>query len=233
MDFKDAVIGKLDPPKLEPIKHLTTDTLFDKNILEALLEDFPLFTNRWWQQGGDKGKKLEMGSISKAISPLTSEFIAMLKSQDFCKLLQNTFDTPELIGVSRGGGPHMTMPGHFLDHHIDWMRYENKYYRWLNLHVYLNKGWTPGAGGELEVSDSLLTKIADPYFGNTAIYFSSLVMHGHSNRWMMPTPRKAITVFYFSEEPAPNLKLAMGNPNFRILSVNELDESQASWETER
>jgi hypothetical protein len=104
-----------------------------------------------------------------------------------------------------GGGVHNTSPGGYLKVHADF----NKHPRYdldrrLNLLIYLNEGWLPEYGGDLELWTEdmglMVQKIA-PIAGRCVIFSTtSTSYHGHPHPLTCPSDRgrRSVALYYYS-----------------------------------
>ncbi len=119
-----------------------------------MLNDLPEIT----QKSRDyvfAANKFEKSSF-REISPLFNELYEDLVSDRFRNWLQ--FISNEAIFVDpgfHGGGIHQGKKGSFLDMHLDFNYHplQPKWYRTLNMLLYLNKDWETSFGGALKLHD--------------------------------------------------------------------------------
>lgn len=178
----------------EPIPHLIKDDFLPAREITDVHNCFPQSNSSGWR---GKYTKLEMGSSPEFINPSILNLLSGLCSPDFCSTLSTLFNKPQLYGSIIGAGPQITHSGDHLDMHFDWMMLNNKY-RSLNLHLYLNDDWQPEFNGQLRIGKTISI---DPLFNRLVIYKSSMVKHGHPSIWRGIRPRKALTVYYFTDFP--------------------------------
>jgi hypothetical protein len=198
MDINDLLINELPNPTLEPFPHIVSDSTLNLDILEQILAEFPDIEQPGWN--GDRNFKMEMGRDSQIWPKIGQEVFKVLLGKDFCELLSAKFCAPELTGTTFGAGYHISTYNSYLPMHIDWQKF-NGLYRWINVHIYLNKNWTTEQGGELNFNNKL--SIA-PKFGRFVAFLSSTnSRHGHPNPWKSELPRKSIAVYYFGNKIVP------------------------------
>ncbi len=109
---------------------------------------------------------------------------------------------PDLVG----GGLHQSLPGAFLDVHVDYNVHPKwKWHRRLNLLLYLNRDWRPEYKGNLELWDmerNTCVAEIEPLFNRAVLFETSKVSyHGHPQPLACPPgmTRKSLAVYYFSE----------------------------------
>jgi hypothetical protein len=110
--------------------------------------------------------------------------------------------------------------------HIDIQRINGRY-RWINLHIYLNKNWNKMHGGELILWNKQTGKkiFIPPKFGTIIVYKSGVnSYHGHPSIWLGPQGRMGISVYYFADipmddwDPTKEIIPELTNEQFTILT---------------
>lgn len=212
MEIKDLFIKEIPDPDDRPFLNIVADDILNPEILFLLSQSFPDQSNTGWE--GDTSYKLTMGSDEKKWPSIGKDFFNLLKSDQFCSILSNKFNTPKLIGITLGGGYHISLKDTMLPLHNDWQKL-NKIYRYVNLHIYLNKNYHKSDGGELVLSKDSDIKSIEPKDGRLVIYSSHYgCVHGHPSKWTSNVPRRALTVYYFSEEPHQSTIELINRSNF-------------------
>lgn len=102
-----------------------------------------------------------------------------------------------------GGGLHLSTGGGILAPHTDFHIYDRLgLFRRLNLILYLNPGWSPGDGGELELSEpGDLTPIhtIEPIAGRAIIFETNdTSVHGFRTPVREGTTRRSLAVYYYT-----------------------------------
>ncbi|HEY0066056.1 MAG TPA: 2OG-Fe(II) oxygenase, partial [Flavisolibacter sp.] len=90
------------------------------------------------------------------LSLLYTELYEDLVSERFGDFLRYISNEEVFVDKAfHGGGIHQGKKGSFLDMHIDFNYHpmEQNWYRTLNLLLYLNPGWKPEYGGQLNLED--------------------------------------------------------------------------------
>lgn len=205
MNIDDLFIQDLPTPDNLPFPNIVSNKIINLNILELAYLEFPSISNP--KIFGDLNFKGTLAHNLYPDSAIGNDIFNLLLSDSFCEILKNKFNTPKLTATTIGGGYHITNPGGRLSVHIDWQRFCGLY-RWLNLHIYLNKNWVPDNGGELlilqnnDMFNPGYSKKIEPSFGTTAIFLSSTnAWHGHPKPWNSKLPRMALSVYYFAKTP--------------------------------
>ncbi len=194
----------------EPFRHWVVDNFYDPQIAKQLAFDFPAVTDEWYKYENH----FETKRATDKLELMTSLHVSTL-------LMGNSYlflnQIEKLTGISglipdpqfRGGGLHQIMKGGKLDIHSDFNWHKHlKLKRKLNVLLYLNPGYEPHYGGELELwnkdMSECVTKIA-PLFNRLVIFETdSESYHGHPNPWQGTTPRKSLAWYFYvstAEQP--------------------------------
>ena len=140
--------------KADPFPHVLIKNFVEPSFLDRLIREFPAF---------DHGKALneygEVGSkaVHENLAPLGEAY----------RQLDELFASPHLLGLISGitgipnllydpeyvgGGTHDNRHGQELDPHVDFNFHPtNRWYRRLNLILFLNEEWRAEWGGSLQV----------------------------------------------------------------------------------
>lgn len=205
-----------------PYPHLIIDNLFDPEILDRILEEFPTANNRDWYTWDTKH---ELKTTSKGIdglSPFTQLFCMWLSTSEVITEIKKItgLDNDNIVAdpMYHGAGLHEMYRDGWLEIHAD---YTKHYYlpmlRRLNLITYLNKDWEDSWGGELELhdyKDSNHKAVCTPYFNRTIIFpTTAQTLHGVPKKLSCPPnrSRKLISVYYWTPIPMPFL-FKIGTP---------------------
>lgn len=109
------------------------------------------------------------------------------------------------------GGLQATPRSGFLNLHVDPLAHPRKrnWRRRLNVILYLNEGWDPRWGGDLELWDSDVRHCVqrlEPRFNRAVVFAADAhTVHGFPTPLACPpaTARSCLAVYYFVEQPAP------------------------------
>lgn len=138
----------------KPFRHVVIEDFFDPGFADRLLEEFPTFDKRLaLGETGEVGGKAVNTKIA-TIGPAYEELYRLLSSAPFLEYVSRLSGIDHLIldPAMYGGGTHENLHGQELDPHVDFnYNQSNQLHRRLNLIVYLNKGWRPEWGGEIEI----------------------------------------------------------------------------------
>ena len=191
-----------------PFPHIVIEGLFNEEILDAVLEEFPDLSRSQGKLEYDNEHEVKLASIGEDhFGPRTKLFFHFLNSKPFIDFLEGMTGIDGLVPDPHffGGGLHELKHGGFLNIHADFNRHPKmRLDRRLNLLIYLNKGWTDENGGQLELWDremKVCHRMVVPAY-NTAVVFSTTDFSYHGN----PTPvncpnggsRKSLALYYYT-----------------------------------
>jgi 2OG-Fe(II) oxygenase superfamily len=191
----------------QPYPHLVIDDLFDPQILDRVVEEFPKSGDRDWISW-DTSNELKATSRGIAgLSTFTQLFCLWLNSNEFIDEIKKITGINDLVADPSffGAGLHDMYRGGWLDVHADYTKHPQlPLIRRVNLLLYLNRDWHDAWGGGIELWDSknLANKINyAPYFNRTLIFpTTSETLHGVPNRLLCPPERsrQLISIYYWS-----------------------------------
>jgi 2OG-Fe(II) oxygenase superfamily len=209
---QDSELFKQQYNQGKPYPHLVIDDLFEPEILDRLVAEFPNSENRDWITWDTNN---ELKSTSRGINGLSmfSQLMCLwLSSSEFINTIEPIVGINYLVGdpVFHGAGFHEMFPGNWLDMHADYTRHFSlPLMRRINLLVYLNRDWDASWGGELILQDDKNSDIQvsyPPYFNRTVIFpTTSKTFHGVPNRLSCPPDRsrKLLSIYYWTAVPMP------------------------------
>jgi hypothetical protein len=191
----------------EPFPSICFDDVFDPAVLHEVLNEFPTLGELSVKNGAQtvryKGHESDIGKMGQ----VTREFILALNSPGFLLALEELTGIDGLIPdpYLYGGGLHCTGSGGFLKVHADFNYHKKlKLRRRINVLVYLNEGWRPEWGGQIELwSKDMLKKVKgfDPVFNRMVIFSTdSDTFHGHPDPMVLPDNvfRRSIAMYYYT-----------------------------------
>ncbi len=192
----------------EPFSHIVLDDLFDDEVLDSVLRQFPAPTEmRWMKFDNPLEKKLGYFHEQSAISKTVRDFLNDLNSFEMLLWLEALTGIDGLIPdpYFGGGGLHQIEPGGFLKVHADFNVHPKlKLDRRLNMLIYLNKEWEEEYGGHLELWDATgkgPRKRILPLFNRTVIFSTTdTSYHGHPHPLTSPpgVTRKSVSLYYYT-----------------------------------
>jgi Rps23 Pro-64 3,4-dihydroxylase Tpa1-like proline 4-hydroxylase len=200
-DFENAI----------PFEHIVLDDFCDPLLLEDALNSIADAK----QQGINKSRdfvfaknKFEKSAFDQ-LSPIFKKLKEELLSERFQKITQkvtgeNIFIDPEF----HGGGLHQGGRGSYLNMHVDFNYHPKnpKWFRNINILIYLNKGWKKEFGGELKLIDGRAkteeVHYIEPLFNRAVIMFTrDYTKHGYAPiNFPEGTYRRSIAAYGYTEE---------------------------------
>ena len=191
----------------KPFRHVVIDGFLDESACEALLRDFPPFSDRYARdEHGGVGRKAVVESAA-AVSPFYREFHAYINSPPFLTAMEALTGIDALIADPTlfGGGTHENLEGQGLNVHIDFNIDERRMlHRRVNLLIYLNKEWDEAWGGAIELHSDPFNPRVDqcasylPLF-NRAVLFETNEYSWHGfRRIALPADKKHLSRKSFS-----------------------------------
>jgi Rps23 Pro-64 3,4-dihydroxylase Tpa1-like proline 4-hydroxylase len=192
----------------EPFPHIALDGLFDDDVLDAVLREFPSRdAMRWRAFDSPTEKKLGYFHETSTISKTVREFLDAMNSFEMLLWLEALTGIEGLIPdpYFGGGGLHQIEPGGFLKIHADFNVHPKlNLDRRLNMLIYLNKNWRDEYGGHLELWDrdrSTCRQKILPTFNRTVIFSTTdTSFHGHPHPLTAPEgmSRKSVSLYYYT-----------------------------------
>src|SRR5262249_6279584 len=152
-----------------------------------------------------------------------AELNRALAAPEFCHLLSEVFDIPELLPDPElvGGGMHQTGARGHLDVHVDFNYIEDRQlHRRLNILVYFNKDWKPEWGGNIELWDKdvkVCHQSLSPIFNRCVVFATSDVSYHGVTAVRCPDDqtRKSFAAYYYTREAPPNWDGSIRSTNFK------------------
>ncbi|MES2480148.1 MAG: 2OG-Fe(II) oxygenase [Bacteroidota bacterium] len=190
-----------------PFPHIYLDNLFDEEILNDVLKEFPSAEGIDWLKFNNPNERKLASRDELQFGYHTRTFIHILNSKPFLNFLEKLTGIDNLIPDPslEGGGLHQILPGGLLKVHADFNKhYHTQLDRRLNVLIYLNKDWEEAFGGFFELWDkdmkAAVVKIL-PVFNRMALFSTtSTSYHGHPDELTCPPDRsrKSIALYYYT-----------------------------------
>ncbi|QDE68317.1 MULTISPECIES: 2OG-Fe(II) oxygenase [Myxococcus] len=200
-----------------PHPHAVIDGFLGGPLASELAGVFPGATEASWKRRDHPEQAARLGQLQRkafedvpgALRHLLSEFSGMA----FIDFLESLTGVQGLIPDPhfRGAGLHLTLRGGHLALHADFNRDRFRALsRRLTVLYYLNPGWEPAWGGDLELWSADLsrceTRIAPLLDRLVVMAHGDDHWHGHPNALECPEGRgrAAVAAYFYTAEEAPN-----------------------------
>jgi Predicted proline hydroxylase len=218
----------------KPFPHIYIDNVFNPEVLDKILAEFPRHDEIDWQNFNNPNEKKLASRDEMQFGDVTRQFIHELNSAPFLRCLEKLTGIDNLIpdpGLE-GGGLHQIMKGGLLKVHADFnVHPKTNLDRRLNLLIYLNKDWKEEYGGHFELWDKTMSKAEVkilPVFNRMALFSTtSDSYHGHPDELKCPEDRsrKSIALYYYTNG-RPEHEKVIGLERHSTLFVNRKGESE-------
>jgi len=190
-----------------PFPHIALDNLFDDEVLEGVLAEFPRPDEIEWAKFDNATEKKLGYRYTSPLRRNVRDFLWEMSAPPVLQFLEAMTGIEGLIPdpYFGGAGPHQILPGGFLKVHADFNWHPlMKLDRRLNLLVYLNKDWKEEYGGHLELWDRGMTHCEQkilPVFNRTVVFSTTdFSYHGHPTPLACPEgrSRKSVSFYYYT-----------------------------------
>lgn len=197
----------------QPFPHVVIDDFFDAGFVAALLAEFPPFASG--NTAGDYGAAGGKSTFERVrtLGPAFSTLDATIASSSFLELVSRLTGIEALIYDPwyLGGGTHENRDGQYLSAHVDFNYHPSeRWHRRLNLIVYLDAGWEPAWGGNLQLfgdpyADAEPAVVVPPAQNRCVIFETSeRSWHGFDRICLPPherhRSRRSIALYFYSKE---------------------------------
>ncbi len=196
----------------KPYPHLVIDNLFEPELLDRLVKDFPSPENRDWLVWDTSNELKTTSRGINGLSTFTQLFCLWLNSNEVINTIESIVDMDNLVGdpLFHGAGLHEMRQGGWLGMHADYTKHFTlPLMRKINVLIYLNRDWDASWGGELALQDhkNQSDKVSYPCTFNRTIIFPTTDKTFHG----VPTPlscpvdhsRKLLSIYYWTPVPMP------------------------------
>lgn len=218
-----------------PFPHISVDDFLDVGAARGAMHAFPKVQDRGWVHYVHVNEKKHGLNKMDRLPPHLRTVIQELASDRFVRWLEKLTGIEGLHAddMLEGGGLHQSQRGGFLNIHADFTvhPYKPNWKRRVNVLVYLNEGWRPEWGGDLELWERDMSKCGQrisPTFNRCVIFNTDEESyHGLPDPIKCPEgeTRKSIALYYFTvEKKAPRLRAT----NYRARPTDGL-KSVAIW----
>ena len=202
----------------DPYPHAVFESLLRPEVADALAREFPRPDDAvgWDHYGYEGFEKKIATSKEQLLPPLVRRTLQELNTAPFIAFLEALTGIEGLVPDPHmlGGGIHLSRPGDLLGIHADFNWHPAlKLHRRVNLLIYLNPGWDPAWGGDLELWDTAASRCVRTIapLMNRAVVFNtrSDTFHGHPRPLACPEGvfRPSIAAYYYTaERPADEIR---------------------------
>ena len=201
----------------KPFRHVVIDDFLEPSACEALLRDFPAFSEKYAaNEHGGVGRKAVVERTAR-ISAFYRSFHDYINSRPFLRAMSALTGIDDLISDPTlfGGGTHENLAGQGLNVHVDFNIDERRMlHRRVNLLIYLNKEWDEAWGGAIELHSDPFNPLADewksylPLF-NRAVLFETNEYSWHGFQRIVLPPgkthlsRKSFSIYLYTKDRPP------------------------------
>ena len=192
-----------------PFPHLVVEDLFEPSGLKEVLARFPSMDEMGYTHKNAREHKTSLATLDR-VDPLVRAAFDELNGPRFVGWLGDVTQIPDLLvdPENLGGGLHQSGDGMYLDVHADFNRHiRTRWFRRLNVIVYLNEGWTADMGGVLELWPPDMSAPAVsivPAFNRCVIFATTpSSFHGYDVIRSGDTTRRSLATYYYTEAPPP------------------------------
>lgn len=216
----------------KPFPHLVLDRMFSDELLDRVIREMlPAGDANWVQHDDEHQRQLNLRSAVD-LGDAGSQLVAFLHSAKFLYFLSQVTGIWELLPdpYLQGAGYHIIPRGGRFDVHVDRnLAYSLGMVRRLSLLIYLNKGWKPEYGGQLELwnKDGKNCEVSiEPVFNRTAIFeITDENFHGVPSVVRCPEGRsRDCFVVYYHTAALPGDKLT---PHTSIYAPSRYGEKKS------
>lgn len=199
--------------RAEPFPHIVLDDFLAPEAAAAAIAEFPPLDPGQWNNYLHTNERKFSNTDPSTWGPTLREILDELNSPEFVTFISQLIGVEGLIAdpTLEGGGLHQSTAGGFLNIHADFTVHPHRrtWQRRANLLLYLNDGWDPSYGGDLELwsadMKTCVKKVAP--VANRVLIFSTdaTSFHGHPEPMHCPpgVARRSMALYYFTEEVDP------------------------------
>jgi hypothetical protein len=198
--------------KATPFPYFCIDNFLKPEFAKQVVQAYPDY-----KSAVQIGREFKAVNENKKVQVTNSELFAppvkrlndILACEPFLELMSHVMDIPNLLADAelKGGGIHQTGPRGHLDVHVDFNYIADRgLHRRLNILVYLNEGWQPDWGGEIELWDKDV-KVRHaaflPIFNRCVVFETNEIsFHGVTAvKCPEDTVRRSFAAYYYTKEP--------------------------------
>lgn len=204
----------------KPYPHLVIDDLFEPELLDRLVAEYPEPQNRDWLVWDTNNELKTTSRGIDGLSTFTQMFCLWLNSRDVIKTIESIVGIDNMVGdpLFHGAGLHEMYRDGWLEMHADYTKHFTlPLMRRVNMLIYLNRDWDSSWGGDLVMRDEQNKDHQAsyaPYFNRTIIFpTTAKTFHGVPKTLSCPVncSRKLLSIYYWTPVPMP-LWAKIGTP---------------------
>lgn len=217
----------------KPYPHLVIDNLFEPELLDRLVAEFPQSETRDWLSWKTIHESKTTSKGIDKLSIFTQMFCLWFNSRDVIEVIESITGIDRLVGdpLFHGAGLHEMYRDGWLEMHADYTRHFTlPLMRRINVLIYLNRDWNVDWGGELVLQDPKNgEKVSYPPNFNRTIIFptTAKTLHGVPKALNCPgdRSRKLVSIYYWTPIPMPLWSKA-GTP---LLWASDRKKNLSNW----
>jgi 2OG-Fe(II) oxygenase superfamily len=197
-----------------PFPHIVLDGLLPEALLDRAIAELPAATAKWTTYNTVNESK-QVCSDAGSFGATAEIIVHALNSAPFLRFLERLTGIAGLIPDPHlhAAGYMKVSPGGFLGLHYDFAtQRELKLERRINVLLYLNRGWEPQWGGQLELhSNDPINRAGhqevaiEPSMNRMVIFNTPNALHGHRRPLTCPDGRARLCLswYYYTAPPVP------------------------------
>ena len=200
-----------------PYPHAVIDGFLGERLASGLAEHFPGATEADWKRKDHAEQAARLGQLQRkafeGVHGALRHLLSELSGMSFIDFLETLTGVQGLIADPhfRGAGMHLTLRGGHLALHADFNRDRFRALtRRLTVLYYLNPGWEPAWGGDLELWNADLsrceTRIAPLLDRLVVMAHGDTYWHGHPTPLECPEGRgrAVVAAYFYTAEVSPD-----------------------------
>ena len=207
-----------------PFPHLAFDNFLPTEVALRAAREFPSEASNHWIRYRHVNENKASTHHWEDFPPTIRAIIEEMNSTRFLALLsritgiENLRADPDI----EGGGMHQSWTGGFLNVHTDFTMHRDRpgWRRRCNLILYMNEGWNPTWGGDLQLWDSRMkenVRRLDCLLNRAVLFNTPRALHGFPDLLTCPPEqsRKSLQwYFYTVDEPSQREAAAVATVYF-------------------
>jgi hypothetical protein len=196
-----------------PYPHIVIDDFLEPEAIKAAISEFPPLHPEQWTNYLHVNERKFSNTDPSTWGPTLRRILEELNSPRFVRFIGELLGVDDLIADPslEGGGLHQSTRGGFLNVHADFTvhPHHRTWQRRANLLLYLNEGWRPEFGGDLELWSADMKECVEKVspIANRVLIFTTDPTSFHGHPEPMPCPedvaRRSLALYYFTVEEDP------------------------------